>query len=341
LTQALGDANGVTDQIVAAVAERFGLTGSWIRVLAGERSIAFRLDAHGEPWFVKIEPRIRDEQVDEVAALVELAASHGVPTARPRAGIDGRYAHHVGEVTVTVAAWATGTMLRAPVTRAQAAQVGTALGRLHRAFAQRSPLPTLVTAREEPWLAWDRPAFESRLQRIEALVRHHGDDSDGFDQVALETLAERRSWLDAIGNALTRLPRLTRQVGHGDFAAPNLLFEGDRLAAVVDFTAGGPKLLAYELGRIAYGPEITLSPDSEALTRAVLEAYRDANPAVREADVANAGVCAFIQLARSGYPLDERYGGAGQFPDDLDDFWLRRHRTASHLLARMPTTDQR
>lgn len=335
LTEALAVAghSESADQVVAAVAERFGLSGSWTRVLAGEHSIAFRLDTQAEPLFVKIEPSDTGERVEEAATLVELAASHDVPTARPRAGADGRYSQRVGEVTITVSAWAEGTMLRAPVTRAQAIQTGTALGRLHRAFAHLAPTPTLVTAAEEPWMAWDPQAIEARFQRTEALIRDHGTDPEGFDRVALDTLADRRSWIEAIGDALTRLPPLTRQVGHGDFAAPNLLFEDDRLTAVVDFGAAGPELLAYELGRIAYGPEIALSPDADALSQAVLEAYSEAHRAAAEFDTAHAGVCAFIQLARSVYPLKDRYNGTGKFPDALEDFWVRRHRTASHLLA--------
>ncbi|SDT07498.1 Ser/Thr protein kinase RdoA involved in Cpx stress response, MazF antagonist [Brevibacterium sandarakinum] len=321
------------DEVVRATNERFALAGSWTRILAGERSLAFRLDTHNGPWFVKIEHSRPAELSGHIAELVVLAASHDVPTARPLASIGGRYAEVIGELVLSVSSWVDGTAMRAPVSTMQAKQIGAALGRLHRAFAELAPTPTLVTADEEPWLVWDRQETDASFARLEALIRQRGTDPNGFDQTALETLAERHSWLDALGQSLTALPPLTRQAGHGDFAAPNLLFDGENLVAVVDFSAASPQLVSYEIGRIAYGPEIMLSPEPETLAATFIDAYQEANPAVSNADIAHARACAFIQLARSIYPLDERYADQGRFPDDLDDFWLRRHRTARSLLT--------
>lgn len=321
--------------IVSAVTREFGLTGSWTRVPAGERSTAFCLDTGIARHFVKVEEQTPADRVETAAALTEVAARNGVPAARPRRARHGGYAVSHDDVVVSVTSWVPGRMLTAPVSAEQAAQIGTALGRLHHAFAGLAPPPAAVTAVEEEWLRWDEEDVVARWERAESLVRDRGDDPDGFDRAALAALAERRSWLPALGRLLTGVPPLTRQRAHGDFAAPNLLFEGDRLVAVVDFATAGPQLIAYELGRIAYGPEVVLSPDGGARSAAVVDAYVAANPSVSATDVASAAVCGFVQLARSTYPVSARYAGTGRFRADLDDFWVRRQETARILHDRL------
>lgn len=343
VAEALGGvgAAGRARAVVSAVAREHGLVGSWTRVPAGEQSIAFALDGGTTRYFVKIEDQTSAERVDAAAALTDVAARNGVPVPRPRTARHGGCAIPVDGLVLSVSEWLPGRTLTAPVSPGQAAQIGTALGRLHQGFARLAPPPVAVTAVEEDWLRWDEEAVVTRWEQAEALVRDRGDDPDGFDRVALAALTERRSWLTALGRVLTAAPPLTRQWVHGDFAAPNLLFDGDRLVAVVDFANAGPHLIAYELGRIAFGPEIALSPNGEALSAAVLDAYVTANPAATEADVAWAKACAFVQLARSTYPVSTRYAGTGRFRADLDDFWIRRQHTARLLhahLSPLPST---
>lgn len=326
------DRRALVGDVVDAVADRYGLTGSWHRIPSGERSLAFRLETPRASRFVKLEPGGSTESADRAARLGDLAARDGVPTARPIRDRSGAAAVTVGDVVVSVADLVPGTPLCAPVDADRAAQIGTALGRLHRSLAELDPRPTRVTADDEPWLVWDRTATEAAFERVETLIRRRSRDRGGFAGAALEHLAERRSWLDGIGRLLTALPPLTRQLGHGDVAAPNLLVDGDRLTALVDFSSAGPQLRAYEIGRIAFAPELVLSPEPEALAAALLRAYATTGPADAGHDLAHARTCALVQLVRSTYPLSARYAGSGRFPDRLEDFWLRRQRTARHLL---------
>ena len=317
--------------VVSALAREYGLTGSLARVPAGEQSVAFGLDGGTARHFVKIEDQTSVERVEAAAALTDIAARNGVRVARPRAARHGGHAIPVDGLVLSVAEWLPGQTLSAPVSPGQATQIGTALGRLHQAFAALAPLPAAVTAVEEEWLRWDPEEVVTHWDRAEALVRSRGDDPHGFDRIALAALAERRGWASTLARVLTSIPPLTRQWVHGDYAAPNLLFDGERLVAVVDFANASPHLIAYELGRIAFGPEVTLSPNGEALSAAVLDAYVAANPAATAADVACAEACAFVQLARSTYPVSARYAGTGRFRADLDDFWVRRQDTARLL----------
>lgn len=321
--------------VVSAVAREYGLTGAWTRVPAGEQSVAFGLDSGSARCFVKVEDRTTAERVESAAALTNVAGRHGVRVARPRRARHGGYAVLVDDLVLSVAEWVPGRTLSTPVSPEQATQIGTALGRLHRAFATLAPPPAAVTAAEEEWLRWDEEEVVIGWERAKALVRDRGDDPEGFDRVALAALAERRDWLAALGRMLTGAPPLTRQWVHGDYAAPNLLFDGDRLVAVVDFANAAPHLIAYELGRIAFGPEVALSPHGPTLSAAVLDAYAAANPAATAADVAWAEACAFVQLTRSTYPVSTRYTGTGRFRADLDDFWVRRQDTARLLHARL------
>jgi homoserine kinase type II len=304
-------------------------------VLAGEQSTAFRLDSGTARHFVKVEDRTTVERVDAAAELADVAARQEVPAPLPRPTRHGRHAVPVDTLVLSVTEWVPGQTLSPPVSLGQATQIGAALGRLHQAFAALAPPPAAVTAAEEEWLRWDAADVVTRWERAEALVRDRGDDPDGFDRVALAALAERRDWLTALDRVLTGVPPLTRQWVHGDYAAPNLLFDGDRLVAVVDFANASPHLIAYELGRIAFGPEVVLSPHGPTLSATVLDAYVAASPAATEADVAWAEACAFVQLARSTYPVTARYAGTGRFRADLDDFWVRRQDTARLLHARL------
>ncbi|GGO07806.1 hypothetical protein GCM10010116_15730 [Microbispora rosea subsp. aerata] len=147
--------------------------------------------------------------------------------------------------------------------------------------------------------------------------------------------------LPRIPELLADLSRgLTTQVLHGDFSPVNLLFTGDALSAVLDFRPPEPFLLSYDLGRMAFYPNtVTGDPHWQDAARTFVTAYRAANPAVPAADIRACGRVALLQLLGSLYGVKQHYLKPGLFQDDLDEFWLMRHRAADIMLRHLPETD--
>lgn len=194
------------------------------------------------------------------------------------------------------------------------------------------------------WRAPDVAALQARIDRLLAVSadRIRRGESDPFDPTAHDTLTERRQSLHHLPQLLNDLPELSAQVLHGDYSALNLLFDGNRLAAVVDFNPPDPFLLSYELGRIAFTPDtVTGDLDWEDTAVAVVAAYVQTNPTVSPVDVRACARVTAIHLLASLYGVEDHYRTPGQFQDDLDRFWLRRHRTAAALLARLPAIEER
>ncbi|MDQ2877239.1 MAG: hypothetical protein M3Y33_21485 [Actinomycetota bacterium] len=64
-----------------------------------------------------------------------------------------------------------------------------------------------------------------------------------------------------------------------------------------------------------------------------------ANPGVTAADIRACARVALPQLLGSLYGVKQHYLKPGLFQDDLDEFWLLRHRAAGILLSRLADTD--
>jgi homoserine kinase type II len=154
-----------------------------------------------------------------------------------------------------------------------------------------------------------------------------------FDEAAERTLHERRAMLWQIPALTAMLPPLTTQILHGDYSLVNLMFSRDALVAVVDFQPPSAFLIAYELGRIAFTPQVIVNA-SDWLDRACLlvGAYLTENPQVSTDDVVYSGRVALLQLLKSLYGVKEHYLNEGLLQADLDAFWLYRHQAAQTLL---------
>ncbi|EIV93603.1 hypothetical protein [Frankia sp. QA3] len=103
------------------------------------------------------------------------------------------------------------------------------------------------------------------------------------------------------------------QVLHGDYSLVSVRYEHERLTAVIDFRPPDPFLIADELGRVAFYPHTgTGENDWMEVARILIAFYLEGD------------------LARS--PVDSR---PGFFRDDLDQFWLARHRAAAILFEHL------
>jgi homoserine kinase type II len=158
---------------------------------------------------------------------------------------------------------------------------------------------------------------------------------DSFDKVAADTLTERRADLYRVPGLLDRLDEfgvLSCQLLHGDYSAVNLLFDGDKLTAVLDFRPPEPFLLSYEIGRIAFDPRTVVLND-DWMTSAVVfvNSYVQENPEVGATNIRACARIALIQLLTSLYGVKNHYLKPGLLQADLDNFWFLRHRAAQRL----------
>ncbi len=68
----------------------------------------------------------------------------------------------------------------------------------------------------------------------------------------------------------------------------------------------------------------------------MIAAYREANPAAPPDAIACSARVALIQLLTSLYGVKQHYLSPGLLQQDLDQFWLARHRAAKRLLEHLP-----
>ncbi len=230
--------------------------------------------------------------------------------------------------------WMPGRVITGKLTTAQHEQAGAALGRIHAAFAElpasKGPAPQV-----REWRTVEVDELSATISRLLAVIaqRAASGESEAFDTEAARTLAERCGVIDRIPGLLAELPELTAQVLHGDYSPVNLLFNGERLSAVLDFRPPDPFLISYDLGRMAFYPNtVAGDPDWTSAARTLITAYQQANPGV-------AAAVALLQLLGSLYGVKQHYLKPGLFQDDLDEFWLLRHRAAGILLSSLADTD--
>jgi Ser/Thr protein kinase RdoA (MazF antagonist) len=309
--------------------------GAVRRIRAGSATHNFRVESDAGTLFVKRYAAGTDlARPRSAIGLTRLAGRRGVPVARIRYGLEGQVLSEEPGGALTVWDWAPGTAREHGLNPAEAAEAGTALGRVHRAFA---PLPGYFPDLAARWLELDPAAVAGRVDRLLATVeeRRRAGSSDPFDAVAERTLTERREQVGRLEAVRRGLPALTRQILHGDYAPPNLLYQEGRLLAVLDFGPAATYLPAWEQGRIAFDPRTVAGEGWLESARALVEAYLAEEPEVSPGDVAGCCRVALIQLLRSLFGVREHYLGTALLPDDLDRFWVARQRAAGILLEHL------
>lgn len=331
------------DTVAAVLAADYRLSPTGLRRLPiGQGTINYRACCPGREVFVKCYPPDADLRAEQEAiALSELAGRHGVPVAALVPTTTGKPISARGPLAISVWEWVAGRTLTDPLTTAQQQLAGAALGRIHTAFA---PLPASSgpAPQVSAWRNVDLAARRATIERLLALItdRKARHQTDEFDLIAEQTLAQRATMLRRIPSLLAELPELTAQVLHGDYSPVNILFEGDELTAVIDFRPPDPFLIAYDLGRMAFYPttvarEQTWMPAAATL----ITGYLQTNPTVPATDIRACARVALIQLLASLYGVKQHYLTPGLFQADLDEFWLLRHHSAQVLLDHLADTD--
>lgn len=161
-----------------------------------------------------------------------------------------------------------------------------------------------------------------------------------YEMWARAAVIQRRALLPHIAGILESLPPLTAQVLHGDFASPNLLFDGDHLSAIVDFTPPKPFLAAYDISRIGCDPETVINNPHwlDGLTQ-LLRGCRHAHPGILPADLTACVRVWVIAAGRSTYPVGSLLRGTALLPELLLRYGIARHQAVLTILDRIDEID--
>lgn len=332
-----------TEALAEHLTTRYGLAVLEMTQLPiGQNTVNYRAVCEDRAVFVKNYPPGTDLPAERDAiGLSELARHHRIPAAAVIANRDGEVIDTSSAAALSVWQWMPGQVITT-LNPAQYTQAGDALGRIHTLFATL-PVRIPVSTALDTWRTADTHELTTVIDQLLGIIaaRRRAGIADAFDDAAEQTLTERAGMLARIPQLLAELPpELTVQVVHGDYSPVNMLFAGDQLAAVLDFCPPDPFLLAFDLGRMAFYPDtVTGDPNWAQAARTLISAYLAAGPTASGADIRACGRVALLQLLGSLYGVKQHYLKPGLFQDALDEFWLRRHHTATVLLDHLAETD--
>jgi homoserine kinase type II len=226
----LGDAE--LGEIAAGFA--LGALRAWRPIAAGTINSNFAVETDRGRYFVRVNEGKSEADVAWEARLVEALAAGGLATPPPVHAADGRpYAPLAGapDKLVSVFPWTAGRHLSpSEVTPAHAASLGEALASLHGIGAS---LPA----------DWRRTSIYDHAQLV-ARYRGFAGSADPELARAIAILGEEL----AVAEAAAEVRRAaTTGIIHGDLFRDNVLWEGERLTALLDFEQASGGSLAYEL----------------------------------------------------------------------------------------------
>ncbi|HEY8924928.1 MAG TPA: homoserine kinase [Polyangia bacterium] len=268
--------------------------------------------------FLRINEGKSVEDVAREAAIVEHVAARGVSTPAPfRTKEGGAFGTWQGQI-VSLFPWRGGrTLPRSEVQPVHARAAGEALARLHLAGES---FPDHRPGRYEP------DEIDRRLARIQTVA-----GSDPALAAAVEALGPE---LDSLATA--RVTGLPQGLIHGDLFLDNVLYEQDRLAALLDFEQASWGRLAYDLAvtllAFAFGREDFRPEMVEALLAGYV-ALRPVTPAERDGFGAELRfvACRFAVTRITDVYLKRAAGAAPG--KDFRRYLLRLDRVKEHLAA--------
>ena len=225
----LGDAE------IAGLAAAFDLgdVRSQRAIAAGTINSNFEVVTARGRYFVRVNEGKAEADVAWEARLVDALAERGVATPRPLHARDGRpYAALPGtRKWVSAFPWCEGSHLAAAeVTPAHARALGEALARLHVAGLELPP-------------SWWRGSIYDHAHLVTRYERFCRLDDPALARANL-VLGEE---LDAGADAAPARRRATHGLIHGDLFRDNVIWQGDRVAAILDFEQASAGSCVYDL----------------------------------------------------------------------------------------------
>ncbi|MFC4334242.1 phosphotransferase [Salininema proteolyticum] len=242
-------------------------------------------------------------RVETKLAMAWAMADRGLPVPRPRRAAHGRYVWIDGDSEHYLVEWAEGEHRRAgTLTLSQAESYGAAMAGLHREMdAGFLDAGSLGRYRRSPIAVEDALA---QLDRFAGVIDAK-DVADDFDALAREVIGRKRELLHRFASHRPVAPaRREEGLLHGDFLSQNLLWQGDRVAAVIDWD------------RLQYGPV------SHEVARTCTVDFGMNSPGDRlDLD----SVTAFVRGYHSVRPLDPEdlaFAVAHEWWEGLTHFWM-------------------
>ncbi|MFC7220661.1 phosphotransferase enzyme family protein [Streptomyces polyrhachis] len=329
------------DRVAALLRTEYGITAQTMAPTArGTETYNYRVESGEGPLFVKVYPPAADlDQARRAAALAHFTARAGLPvpalhpTTDRRLTTDGDPPLSVWEFvphTGTAESGFTGTQWEA---------AGAALGHLHRVLAAH---PDAAPVRQPAYKACD---FDRGHRRLTATVEGYrakaasGRPLTEFEAWAQQAAAEKLALLPRIAPLLDTLPALTVQIVHGDLTTPNLLLDGDDVAAIVDFRPTVARFAAWELARLGADPRSILATPHwlQGLAR-FTAAYRDAHPHGLPEDLTHMIAVGACYTINSTYPLAEPLRAPATVDKRLETYARARHAASMTMLRHLEDT---
>ena len=259
----MADLIRLDDGDIRELARAFGLgePSGWGVVAAGTINDNYWVEADGRRWFLRVNQGKEEADVRWEAALVAELAAAGVPTPPPVAGAGGQpLVRHRGR-WVSLFPWIAGEHRgEAEVSAADARALGAALAALHLAgapLAARMARPGIYTT-------------SHMAARVRGLAADPAASSDPALIDPLDAVADELAWLDARAGARAAAPA---GLIHGDLFCDNVLFDGGRLVALLDFEQASSGTWVYDLA-VCLNAWCFSGPLQPALVAALVEGYR-------------------------------------------------------------------
>ncbi|MDG4856702.1 phosphotransferase [Streptomyces sp. T-3] len=277
------DRTEIPASVLAALASAFGF-GEVLerRYLAdGLMNANWRLETAAGAFALK---RVTDVPLDRLGrnlGVLAALADDGIPVSAPVATTAGPPVAEVGDGIWCLFPWVAGSHVRGiDLSSPQVNSLGAHLGRLHRSLGRvcdRGLLPGVPDAVTADVTTPARAVEKSR--RLSAAVTAQTPHS-AFDTSAAAALDHRRALITKHADQRPQhaAPEGAHGWTHGDFQYRNLLWEGEELAAVLDWDRVGVRPYAEEVVRTAqvqFGVDGVFDLDRVA---AFVDGYRSVMP---------------------------------------------------------------
>ena len=244
-----------TSEQIERFTRRFdlGLLSAARGIEAGTVNTSYVLELGQDRYFLRIYEEQGPDGAAREARLLTHLADAGIPTPRPVPARDGALVGLLAGKPAALFPWVDGEILcQARVTADAAETVGAALARIHLAGAPPE---------ETPDAGRFGPTFlEARCDRV----------AGSTDAEAARTSESLRAAVRAVAARRRSLPS---GLVHGDLFRDNVLWEGSKIVALLDFESAHHGPFAYDLAVTilswSYGSEI--SPE---IARAIVRGYR-------------------------------------------------------------------
>ncbi|WP_405626835.1 phosphotransferase [Streptomyces sp. NBC_01396] len=250
------DRTDIPGSVLAELADAFGIEEVRERryLADGLMNVNWKVDTPVGPFALK---RVTDVSLDRLSrnlGVLAALAGDGIPVSAPVTTSAGSLVAEVGGGVWCLFPWAAGAHVRGiDLSLSQAASLGVQLGRLHVSLGRacgRGLLPVVPDAVTAEVTSPEQAVEKSH--RLTAAVADKGTGS-AFDVAAVAALDQRR---ELIAEHADRCPRQATPEGahgwtHGDVQYRNLLWEGEKLAAVLDWDRVGVRPYAEEVVRTA------------------------------------------------------------------------------------------